>query len=61
MDSIQHSVLERIERGGRGTVVTPKDFLDVGTRDAVDQALSRLARQKILIRLAQGPRGLISA
>lgn len=33
---------------------TPKDFLDLGTREAVDQALSRLARAGQLRRVARG-------
>lgn len=36
-------ILARINKRGRGRVYTTKDFLDLGSRAAVDQALSRLA------------------
>ena len=39
---------------GRGKVFTPKDFLSVGSREAVDQALSRLARAGTVHRLGRG-------
>lgn len=35
-------------------VCTPKDFLDLGSRDAVDQALSRLAKAGRLRRVGHG-------
>jgi hypothetical protein len=35
-------------------VYTPKDFLDLGTRAGVDQALSRLARSGVLRRVGRG-------
>lgn len=38
----------------RGNVFTPKDFLDLGSRAAVDQALSRLARSGTIRRLRRG-------
>jgi len=52
--SITDQVLKSIQDRGRGTVVTPKDFLDLGSRAAVDQALSRLARSGRIRRLARG-------
>jgi len=52
--SIQDTIVDRLRRQGRGKVCTPKDFLDVGSRDAVDQALSRLARAKTVQRLGRG-------
>ncbi len=54
MNSIQDQVLASIRRRGRGKVHTAKDFLDLGSRDAVDQALSRLARASDLQRLGRG-------
>ena len=39
---------------GRGSVFTPSDFLDLAERPTVDQALSRLAKNGKLRRLAQG-------
>jgi uncharacterized protein DUF6088 len=46
--------MKRARVGGRGGVFTPKDFLDVAARAAVDQALSRLAKGGKLRRLARG-------
>ena len=46
--------MKRARAGGRGGVFTPRDFLDVATRAAVDQALSRLAKGGKLRRLARG-------
>lgn len=42
-----------VHDGGRW-VCTPKDFLDLGSRDAVDQALSRLAKAGRLRRVGHG-------
>lgn len=52
--AVQEIILDRIRALGRGSVVTPKDFLDVGGRAAIDQALSRLARAGDLQRLGRG-------
>lgn len=46
--------MKRARAGGRGGVFTPSDFLDVAARSAVDQALSRLAKNGKLRRLARG-------
>lgn len=54
MISIQDKILSRIQRQGRGGVVTPKDFLDLAGRDAVDQVLSRLSRAGEIDRLGRG-------
>lgn len=53
MSAIQTRVFDRVRRR-RGHVFTPKDFLDLGTRDAADQALSRLVKDGRLQRLARG-------
>lgn len=52
--TIATKVFRRIQRRGRGNVFTPKDFVDIGSRAAIDQALSRLARQGVLRRLRRG-------
>lgn len=52
--TIAAKVLSRVYGRGRGTVVTPADFLDIGGRAAVDQALSRLVKRGILHRLGRG-------
>lgn len=51
---ISDQVVQRIRRWKRGAVFTPKDFLDLGGRAAVDQALSRLADKGQIRRLARG-------
>ncbi len=54
MDTTKARILARVRRKGAGVVVTPKDFLDLAGRDAVDQALSRLVRQDALQRIGHG-------
>jgi hypothetical protein len=54
MDTMKANVLDRIRSSGRGAVFTPKDFLDIGSRDAADQALSRLTQNGQLQRLGRG-------
>ena len=54
MQSIDSRILNRIRGTGRGSVFSPNDFIDLGSRDAVDKALSRLARKGTLRRLARG-------
>jgi len=52
--STQDKIVDRIRRQGPGKVFTPKDFLDIGSREAVDQALSRLAKAETVQRLGRG-------
>src|ERR1700737_1871761 len=52
--SVPNRIMKRAQAGGRGGVFTPRDFLDVAARAAVDQALSRLAKGGKLRRLARG-------
>lgn len=54
MSAVQDQILARIHERGRGRVFIPKDFLDLGSRDAADQALSRLARLGAIQRLGRG-------
>jgi len=54
MTTIQDTILDRIRRQGRGKVFIPKDFLDLGSRDAADQSLSRLVRSGDIQRLGRG-------
>ena len=46
MSTIQDDILDRIRGQDRGKVFTPKDFLDLGSRDAADQSLSRLVKER---------------
>lgn len=54
MGAVQSGVLDVIQSKGRGKVHVAKDFLEVGGRAAVDQALGRLAEAGTLRRLARG-------
>ena len=54
MSTIQDNILERISKKGRGKVFTPKDFLDLGSRDSADQSLSRLVKGGEIQRLGRG-------
>ena len=52
--SIDSLILARIHGRGRGSVFVPGDFLDLGSREAVDLALHRFARKGTIRRLARG-------
>lgn len=52
--SIDSRILNRIYGSKVGAAFTPSDFLDLGSRRAVDLALHRLERKKTLRRLARG-------
>lgn len=54
VQSITNKILSRIYGKGRGWSFSQIDFIDIGTRDAVDQALSRLARRGSIRRLLPG-------
>ena len=54
MQSIDSKILSRIYGRGKGCVVTQGDFLDLGSRQAVDLALHRLVKKGTLRRLARG-------
>ena len=52
--SIDSRVLAAIRSRGRGSVYVPADFLEIGSREAVDITLHRLARKGTIRRLARG-------
>lgn len=54
MNTIKNTIVKRIRAKQRGWVFSPKDFLDVGNRDAVDKVLSRLVSQGMIRRLGRG-------
>ena len=55
MSVLTDKIMKRIKGHGRGNwVCTPKDFLDLGTRAGVDQALSRLVKRNQLRRVGRG-------
>jgi Family of unknown function (DUF6088) len=53
-ESIESAIFSRIKRWGRGCVVLPAGFLDLGSRQAVGVALHRLAKTKSIRRLSRG-------
>lgn len=53
-DSIDAALLARIRSGAKDRVWIPADFLDLGSRAAVDQALSRNCRSGVLRRAGRG-------
>lgn len=54
MQTIDNRFISRLYGSGRGSAFTPNDFFDLGSRDAVDKALSRLAANGTIRRLARG-------
>jgi len=46
--------MQRIQKHGRSYIFTPRDFINFGTRQAVDTALSRLTAQGDIRRLSRG-------
>jgi hypothetical protein len=52
--STMNAVLNRIRAKHRGFVFTPREFSQLGSRAAVDQALSRLQRSGQIRRLTRG-------
>lgn len=51
---LKAAILDRMARKDSFSVWTPIDFLDLGTRDAVDQALHRLTRGRDIRRIVRG-------
>ena len=54
MDTISNKIFKRIKVKKRGWVFTPKDFLDISSRSAVDNVLSRLAKKGAIRRIDKG-------
>ena len=55
MTPIAHKIMKSVSEHDRGKwVCTPKDFLGLGSREAVDQALSRLVKAGQLRRVGHG-------
>jgi len=52
--SLPESIALRAESLPEGGLLSPKEFLHLGSRAAVDQAFSRLAKQGKLLRIARG-------
>lgn len=54
MSAIADKIMNRIRGKGRGWVFTPRDFIDLGARGAVDVALSRLTKSSAIRRIGRG-------
>lgn len=54
MRTLPETILERGRELPEGSILTPKEFLHIGSRAAVDQAFSRLTKAGLLIRVARG-------
>lgn len=52
--SVDNRVLKRIRGRGRGAVFVPGDFLDLGSRQAIDLVLHRLTKRGLIRRVARG-------
>src|SRR3546814_5453265 len=52
--SLKAQILGRISQGATNAVWTPTDFLDFGSRDAVDKTLQRLVKSDELRRVDRG-------
>jgi hypothetical protein len=53
-ETITRSVTEKMKEAKPGTVFFPADLLEFGAPDAIHQTLSRLARNKTILRVAKG-------
>lgn len=54
MNTLPETILRRARSLPEGGVLSPKEFLHLGSRAAVDQAFSRLAKEGKLLRVARG-------
>jgi hypothetical protein len=54
MQSIHKQVLDKINELERGSIFFPEDFASIGNSESVRQALSRICREGIIIRLSKG-------
>jgi predicted transcriptional regulator of viral defense system len=54
MQSIKKQIVEKIKKSGRGKIIFTNDFSLLGTEFAIRQALSRLCKENIILRLSAG-------
>lgn len=54
MSTLPETILRQAQSLPEGGVLSPKEFLHLGSRSAVDQAFSRLAKAGKLLRVARG-------
>ena len=51
---ISNKILNRIKKHGRGWVFCPKDFYDLTTRAVIDNSLSKLVSDNVVVRVERG-------
>lgn len=54
MSQLAKSILTQAQSLPEGGLLSPKEFLHLGSRAAIDQTLSRLAREGLLLRVGRG-------
>lgn len=54
MKMYKNKILRRIRGKCRGWVFTPKDFIDIASRNTVDQILFRLVKQAVIRKVSRG-------
>lgn len=54
MSILSTSILERVTHLEEGGIISPKDFLHVASRAAIDQAFTRLTKDGRLLRVGRG-------
>jgi Family of unknown function (DUF6088) len=54
MSQLAQAILSQAESLPEGGLLSPKEFLHLGSRAAIDQTLSRLAREDKLLRVGRG-------
>lgn len=54
MSKITEHIMETVRNSAEGTVISPKEFIHLGSRAAIDQAFSRLTKAGLLLRISRG-------
>jgi hypothetical protein len=54
MNTLPEAILQQVQSLPEGGVLSPKEFLHLASRSAVDQAFSRLTKAGTLLRVARG-------
>ena len=54
MTPLAQHILAKAEQSPEGSVLSPKEFLHLGSREAVDQTFTRLVKEKKLLRVGRG-------
>ena len=52
--SVYEKLKGQVEKRRRGSVFVTRDFLELGSRAAVDESLSRLIKEAVIRRLGRG-------